>query len=226
MRLDGDEYTVRQIVAGQAMCALGEEDDGDDWEMLPVEDVAGMLREEREVVVHAPSPDVRLVRDMWVRRGGRARVHAVKFMWGLFACNDLLHRRFGRGDSGHCSSCTGETESAWHVIGECGEAQARELRSKWAERMWTEVSAELSHAHSPLDVRVAKAAAVSKNAAFGGAGRETAAGGTGAEAAQWGERGAGAAAAREAGAGATAQAGGCGRARQGAEAAAGGGGES
>ena len=31
------------------------------------------------------------------------------------------------------------------------------MRHKWAERMWTEVSAELTHAYSPLDVRVANA---------------------------------------------------------------------
>ena len=49
-----------------------------------------MLRMERGGGSHAPSPDVRLVRDMWVRRGGKARVHAVKFMWGLFACNELF----------------------------------------------------------------------------------------------------------------------------------------
>ena len=41
------------------------------------------------------------------------------------------------------------------MLGTCGEAKARELRVQWAERMWTEVSAELSHAYSPLDVRVA-----------------------------------------------------------------------
>ena len=111
---------------------------------------------ERAGTTHAPSPDVRLVRDMWVRRGGRARVHAVKFMWGLFACGDLLHRRFGRGD-GRCDECPGEAETAWHVIGECGAGGAREMRHKWAERMWAEVSAELTHAFSPLDVRVANA---------------------------------------------------------------------
>ena len=78
-----------------------------------------MLCEERGDEEHAPSPDVRLVRDMWTRKGGRARVHAVKFMWGLFACGDLFQRRFGRGD-GTCSECPGEQETAWHVLGGSG----------------------------------------------------------------------------------------------------------
>ena len=31
------------------------------------------------------------------------------------------------------------------------------MRRKWSERMWTELSAELTQEHSPLDVRVANA---------------------------------------------------------------------
>ena len=38
-------------------------------------------------------------------------MRAVKFMWGLFACNELLHRRFGMGD-GNCDHCQGEKETA------------------------------------------------------------------------------------------------------------------
>ena len=80
----------------------------------------------------------------------------MKFMWGLFACGDLFQRRFGRGD-GKCGGCPDETETAWHVIGECGSEGARVLRRKWSERMWAELSAELTQEHSPLDVRVANA---------------------------------------------------------------------
>ena len=83
-------------------------------------------------------------------------MHAVKFMWGLFACGDLFHRRFGRGN-GKCDECPGEVETAWHLLRKCGAGGAREMRHKWAERMWTEVSAELTHAYSPLDARVANA---------------------------------------------------------------------
>ena len=66
-------------------------------------------------------------------------MHAVKFMGGLFACNDLLHRRFGRGGDGCCSRCPGGRETAWHVIGACGDEKAVALRKQWAERMWKEV---------------------------------------------------------------------------------------
>ena len=80
LHIDGEEHTVRQILRGQVMCSVGAEDTADDWEVLTKEEAAGMLRMERGGENHAPSPDVRLVRDMWVRRGGKARVHAVKFM--------------------------------------------------------------------------------------------------------------------------------------------------
>ena len=71
-------------------------------------------------------------------------MQAVKFMWGLFACNELLFRRFNRGENGECACCIGEAETPWHVVGECGDAQAAALRGKWADRMWAEVSAELA----------------------------------------------------------------------------------
>ena len=50
---------------------------------------ASLMQQERVASAYQPSPDVRLVRDMWMRKGGHSRVHAVKFMWGLFACNEL-----------------------------------------------------------------------------------------------------------------------------------------
>ena len=156
VRIDGVVYEVRQVVEDSVLCSVGEQDAAADWVELTAEDAVEMLVEDREDEGHSPSPDVRLVRDMWVRRGGRARVHAVKYMWGLFACGDLFQRRFGRGD-GMCTECPGERESAWHVLGECEAGEARAMRRKWAERMWAEVSAEISSEHSPLDVRVAAA---------------------------------------------------------------------
>jgi hypothetical protein len=53
------------------------------------------------------------------RKGALKRVRVVKFMWALFACNDLPHRRFGRLDFPSCSCCSGADESPWHVVGEC-----------------------------------------------------------------------------------------------------------
>jgi hypothetical protein len=63
------------------------------------------------VVEYSPDPDVRLIRNIWARKGVLERVRGVKFMWGLFACNELLHRRFGRLDSSSCSCCTGTDET-------------------------------------------------------------------------------------------------------------------
>jgi hypothetical protein len=62
------------------------------------------------VVEHSPDPDVRLIRNIWARKGVLERVRGVEFMWGLFACNELLHRRFGRLGSSSCSCCTGTDE--------------------------------------------------------------------------------------------------------------------
>jgi hypothetical protein len=76
------------------------------------------------VVEYSPDPDVRLIRNSWARKGVLERVRGVKFMWGLFACNELLHRRFGRLDSAPCSYCSGADETLWHVIGQCNDADA------------------------------------------------------------------------------------------------------
>jgi hypothetical protein len=48
---------------------------------------------------YSPGLDVRIIRNSWARKGLLERVCGVKFMWGQFACNELLHRRFGRLDS-------------------------------------------------------------------------------------------------------------------------------
>jgi hypothetical protein len=38
------------------------------------------------VVEYSPDPLVRLIRNIWARKGVLERVCGVKFMWGLFAC--------------------------------------------------------------------------------------------------------------------------------------------
>jgi hypothetical protein len=53
----------------------------------------------------------------------------VKFMWGIFACNELLCERFGMVETPNCACC-GVVETPWHVVGECGHAERR-LRSGW-----------------------------------------------------------------------------------------------
>ena len=80
-------------------------------------EVDALVRQDDEVVAvvaYSPDPDVRLIRNIWARKGVLERVRGVKFMWGLFACNELLHRRFGRLDSPSCSCCTGTDETPWH----------------------------------------------------------------------------------------------------------------
>jgi hypothetical protein len=60
-------------------------------------EVDALVRQDDEavaVVEYSPDPDVRLIRNIWARKGVLERVRGVKFMWGLFACNELLHRRF------------------------------------------------------------------------------------------------------------------------------------
>jgi hypothetical protein len=82
-------------------------------------EVDALVRQDDEavaVVEYSPDPDVRLIRNIWARKGVLERVRGVKFMcWGLFAYNELLHRRFGRPDSSSCSCCTGTDETPWHV---------------------------------------------------------------------------------------------------------------
>ena len=100
---------------------------------------------------------MRLVRNVWTRGGVDARVKAVKYMWALFACNDLLFRRFGVGRSGDCEVCHGRRETAWHVMGTCDDEQAARVRVRWAERMWSEVQKEVMRPKQALDMGVALA---------------------------------------------------------------------
>jgi hypothetical protein len=97
------------------------------------------VRQDSEAVTsveYSPDPDVRLIRNIWAHKGVLERARGVKFMWGLFACNELLHRRFGRLDSPSCFCCSGADESPWHVIGECNDVDAVAARTGWADRMW------------------------------------------------------------------------------------------
>ena len=84
-------------------------------------------------------------------------MRAVKYMWALFACNDLLFRRFGVGESGLCSHCAGRVENAWHVLGTCDDPQAVPLRRRWVDRMWAEVRKEVCRSRQALDIQVANA---------------------------------------------------------------------
>jgi hypothetical protein len=67
--------------------------------------------------------------------GWNERVRGVEFIWGLFACSELLHRRFGRLDSPSCSCCSGTDESPWHahMIGGCIGVGAVAARTGWAD---------------------------------------------------------------------------------------------
>jgi hypothetical protein len=44
-----------------------------------------------DMIEYSPDPDVRLIRNVWARKGALERVRRVKYMRGLFACNELLH---------------------------------------------------------------------------------------------------------------------------------------
>jgi hypothetical protein len=59
-------------------------------------------------------------------------------MWGLFACNELLHRRFGRLDSSSRAPAVLAMMQlrGTHVIGECNDAGAVNARTLMGDRMW------------------------------------------------------------------------------------------
>jgi hypothetical protein len=103
---------------------------------LPYWGLMMMTKRGREGGVQPGDSDVRLIRNVWARKGVMERVRGVKYMWGLFACNELLHRRFGMLESASCSCCPNTIESPWHVIGECNDDVAVQARSGWRDRMW------------------------------------------------------------------------------------------
>ena len=115
MQVDGTTAWYREAHAERSD-TTGESDEDDEeleaglWETMSTADVATMagpcVMEQAGDNGFSADPDVRLVRNLWCRKGVYSRVRAVKYMWGLFACNDLLHRRFGRGD-GMCDCCPG-----------------------------------------------------------------------------------------------------------------------
>ena len=87
--------------------------------------------------VYSPDPDVRLIRNVWARKGVMERVRGVKYIYvGLVCLYALLHRRFGMLESDSCSCCPNTIESPWHVIGECNDDVAVQARSEWGDRMW------------------------------------------------------------------------------------------
>ena len=76
---------VLEVSGASAMCEREGEEDREDMRSVPVADAAALVHERAgsRAGEYRPLPDVQLVRNMWMRRGARARVHAVKFMWGL-----------------------------------------------------------------------------------------------------------------------------------------------
>ena len=97
--------------------------------------------EKEEDVEYSPDLDVRLVRNVWTKGNVMERVKNEKFMWGVVACNELLFKRFGMGDSAKCGACNG-IESPWHAIGECPGKWAVKIRTDSADRTWKLVQEE------------------------------------------------------------------------------------
>ena len=54
---------------------------------------------EDDIVDYSPDPDVRLIRNVWTKGNLEERVRNVTFMWGIYARNELLFKRFGMGES-------------------------------------------------------------------------------------------------------------------------------
>ena len=111
--LDGVRYVVAQVDDGVAWYREAETavDEGL-WERMSVADATALVRgdeieEDAEAPAFSPDPDVRLIRNIWSRKGAHGRVRAVKYMWGLFACNDLMHRRALTALGSSCSGSLG-----------------------------------------------------------------------------------------------------------------------
>ena len=161
--LDGEFWEVKKVDGDVVLYGVFGEDDGEDnWEVGESKDISKLVgmnmdsaAKEAEVE-YSPDPDVRLVRNVWTKGNVAERVKNVKFMWGIFACNELLFKRFGMGDSAKCDVCNG-IESPWHVIGECPGKRAVEIRTDWADRMWRLVQEETMDSKAPLALDVANA---------------------------------------------------------------------
>jgi hypothetical protein len=121
------------------------------------QEAAALVRQDDEAMAvgeYSLDPDVRLIWNSWARKGVLERVRGVKFMWGLFACNELLHRRFGRLDSAPCSCCSGTDKTPWHVIGECNDVDDVAARTGWGDRMWDALQKEVAVQKGKTALRV------------------------------------------------------------------------
>jgi hypothetical protein len=132
--LDGEEWEVTEADASSGLVKYARLCEGDTEQEISLEEledvtldeasalharelveataleVDALVRQDDEavaVVEYSPDPDVRLMthsKYLGEKRGvgasTRGEVHV-----GAFACNELLHRRFGRLDSSSCSCC-------------------------------------------------------------------------------------------------------------------------
>jgi hypothetical protein len=88
------------------------------------------------VVTYSPDPDVRLIRNIWARKGVLERVRGVKFTRGLLPAMSCCTGVLAGSTTSSCSCCTGTDETPWHVIGKCNDADAVDTRTCWTDRMW------------------------------------------------------------------------------------------
>jgi len=161
--LDGETWEVINVDEDEVRYGLaGESSEEEDWKTGTIEEISSLVSSERDdhveddIVDYSPDPDVRLIRNVWTKGNLEERVRNVKFMWGIYACNELLFKRFGMGESVKCGLC-GEVETPWHVIGVCPGENAVSIRTIWADRMWKLVQAETTSSKAPLSLDVANA---------------------------------------------------------------------
>jgi len=165
--MEGGEYIVTKTDGVDVEYRMMDTIEGgivsdDEGEIGDEEEIVQLIMETEGVVPdtindeYQPNPDVRLIRNIWTKGSPQERVKNVKFMWGIFACNELLCERFSMVETSKCTCC-GVVETPWHVVGECGHAKAVEIRVDWAKKMWELVQAETSRRKFPLDLGVAKA---------------------------------------------------------------------
>jgi hypothetical protein len=115
--LDGEEWEVIEADANSGLVKYARLCEGDTEQEISLEEleevtldeasalraresveataleVDALVRQDDEavaVVEYSPDPDVRLIRNIWARKGVLERVRGVKFMWGLFAKNQEL----------------------------------------------------------------------------------------------------------------------------------------
>ena len=156
--MDGRQYLVKRTSGEEVQCGLASVADPGLWMDMDAAEVALLVHGDKLCEKYSPDPDVRLITRVWMGCGPRRRVRTVKYMWGLFACNDLLHRRFGKLSSGDCTACgAGHTEDPVHVIGACGEPAAAEVRAKFVGDMWGVIAGAMREPTHALDADLAQA---------------------------------------------------------------------